>query len=259
MDPAFLARTFGLAGRTALVTGGGSGLGLAIAEALGRSGARVLVNGRHAERCESAVAQLRGAGIAALAVPFDVADAAAVTEAAARLAAEHIDVDVLVTSAGSQDRRPVTEMTSAQWQALMDVHVNGAFHCARAWLPGMVSRGYGRIVLMSSVAGQAAMPNIAAYASAKGAVAAFARALAVEYGAHGITANAIAPGFARTGFTEALQGSAEFQKFLATAVPAGRWAEPHEIAPAVVYLASAAGAFVNGHVLTLDGGLLARL
>lgn len=259
MDPDFLARTFGLAGRTALVTGGCSGLGLAIAEALGRSGARVLVNGRHADRCETVAQDLRRAGIAALPAPFDVADEAAVTQAVTRFAAEGIDVDVLVTSAGTQDRRPVTEMSSAQWQALMDVHVNGAFHCARAVLPGMVARGQGRIVLMSSVAGQAAMPNIAAYASAKGAVAAFARALAVEYGPRGITANAIAPGFTRTGFTQALQANADFQKFLAAAVPAGRWAEPHEIAPAVVYLASAAGAFVNGHVLTLDGGLLAHL
>ncbi len=123
----------------------------------------------------------------------------------------------------------------------------------------MVSRGWGRIVLMSSVAGQAAMPHIAAYATAKGAVASFARALAVEYGAHGITANAIAPGFARTGFTEALQGNADFQKFLAAAAAGRPLAEPHEIAPAVVFLASAAGAFVNGHVLTLDGGLLAHL
>ncbi len=132
MDPEFLARTFGLAGRTALVTGSCSGLGLAIAEALGRSGARVVVNSRHAGRCESAVEQLRRAGIAALAAPFDVAEEAAVTEAVDRLTAEGIGVDLLVTSAGNQDRRSVTEMSSAQWQALMDVHVNGTFHCARA-------------------------------------------------------------------------------------------------------------------------------
>jgi gluconate 5-dehydrogenase len=259
MDQSFLARTFGLPGRTALVTGGCSGLGLAIAQALGHAGARVLVNGRQAGHCEEAVRSLMSQGLQALPVPFDVGDEAAVAGAFARLRDQDIEVDVLVTSAGTQDRRPVTEMTLAQWHALMAVHVDGAFNCARAVLPGMVSRGFGRIVLMSSVAGQAAMPNIAAYASAKGAIAAFARALATEYGPHGITANAIAPGFARTGFTQALQDAPEFQRFIAAAVPAGRWAEPDEIAPSVVYLASAAGAFVNGHVLTIDGGLLAHL
>ena len=101
----------------------------------------------------------------------------------------------------------------------------------------MVRRGFGRIVLMSSVAGQATMPNIAAYATAKGAIAAFARALAVEYGGSGITCNALAPGFARTDFTQGLQDNPQFQSFLSTAVPAGRWAEPDDIAPAVVYLA----------------------
>ena len=110
--------------------------------------------------------------------------------------------DVLVSNAGNQNRKPVVEMTPAEWQALQNVHVNGAFNCARAALPGMVRRGFGRIVLMSSVAGQATMPNIAAYATAKGAIAAFARALAVEYGGSGITCNALAPGFVRTDFTQ---------------------------------------------------------
>lgn len=259
MDQAYIERTFGLSGRTALVTGGCSGLGLAIAQALGRAGARVLVNGRQAGRCEEAVRALASQGLQALPVPFDVGDEAGVAEAFAGLRDQGIGVDVLVTSAGTQDRRPLTDMTLTQWHALMNVHVDGAFNCARAVLPGMVSRGFGRIVLMSSVAGQAAMPNIAAYASAKGAIGALARALATEYGAQGVTVNAIAPGFARTGFTRALQDNAEFQKFISAAVPAGRWAEPDEIAPSVVYLASAAGAFVNGHVLTIDGGLLAHL
>jgi gluconate 5-dehydrogenase len=141
----------------------------------------------------------------------------------------------------------------------MRVHVNGAFNCARAVLPGMCDRGFGRLVLMSSVAGQASMPNIAAYATAKGAIAAFTRALAVEYGGKGITCNALAPGFVRTGFTQGLQDKPEFQDFLQASVPAGRWGETQDVAPAVVYLSSAAGAFVNGHVLAIDGGLLAHM
>lgn len=259
MEHQYLSDIFALEGRTALVTGGCSGLGLAIAEALGKSGARVAVNGRHADKCDQAVEDLTRLGIEAYPAPFDVSDEQSVIGGYTRLCDRGLEVDILVSNAGTQDRKPVTEMTLAQWQSLMNVHVNGAFNCARAVLPGMLSRGTGRIVLMSSIAGQAAMPNIAAYASAKGAIAGFTRALAVEYGGRGITANAIAPGFTRTTFTSGLQDNPEFQKFLASAVPAGRWAEPEEIAPAVVFLASAAGAFVNGHVLTLDGGMLARM
>lgn len=259
VDAKYLEHVFGLAGRTALVTGGSGGLGLAIANALGRAGARVVINGRDSARCNNAVANLVRSNIDAIASPFDVSDDRAVADAEARLHAKGIEIDVLVSNAGVQNRKAVTEMTPAEWQALMNIHVNGAFNCARAFLPAMLDRGFGRIVLMSSVAGQAAMPNIAAYATAKGAIAAFTRALAVEYGGRGITANAIAPGFTRTPFTIGLQENPEFQKFLAAAVPAGRWAEPEEIAPAVVFLASAAGAFVNGHVLTLDGGMLARM
>ena len=259
MENEYLSEVFGLTGRTALVTGGCSGLGFAIAAALGKSGARIAVNGRRSDKCDLAVNDLARLGVEAYPAPFDVSDERAVIGGCARLRDQGLDVDVLVSNAGTQDRKPVTEMTLTQWQSLMNVHVNGAFNCTRSFLPAMLSRGFGRIVLMSSIAGEAAMPNIAAYASAKGAIAAFTRALAVEYGGRGITSNAIAPGFTRTTLTRGLQENPEFQKFLEAAVPAGRWAEPEEIAPAVVFLASAAGAFVNGHVLTLDGGLLAHM
>ncbi|MGV2906143.1 SDR family NAD(P)-dependent oxidoreductase [Achromobacter sp. AGC25] len=255
----YLDQTFGLAGRVALVTGAARGLGFAIARGLGMAGAEVVVNDLSTEACDAACAQLAIDGIKARGAAFDVADGAAVAAAVAQLEAAGIAIDVLVSNAGNQNRKPVVEMSPAEWQALQNVHVNGAFHCARAVLPGMGRRGFGRIILMSSVAGQATMPNIAAYATAKGAIAAFARALAVEYGASGVTCNALAPGFVRTDFTQGLQDNPQFQSFLSTAVPAGRWAAPEDIAPAVVYLASPGASFVNGHVLAIDGGLLARM
>lgn len=259
MQTTWFEKVFSLTGRTALVTGAAGGLGSAISDALGRAGATVVVNGRDPGRCAAAVAELTRAGVEAVAEPFDVSDEQALAHAMARLRERGLAIDILVANAGAQNRKPLVDMSLAEWQELMNVHVNGAFNCARACLPGMLERRFGRIVLMSSVAGLAALPNVCAYATAKAALASFARALAVEYGGRGITANALAPGFVRTAFTRALQESPDFEKFLATEVPAGRWAEPAEIAPAVVFLAAAAGAFVNGHVLTLDGGMLARM
>ena len=259
MATSYFEKTFGLHDRVACITGSASGLGLAIARHLGQAGARVVVNDLDAGRCEEAVRLLVAEGVQARYSVFDVSDAAAVEQAIGALAADGWVPDIMVSNAGNQNRKPVTEMVLAEWQSLFNVHVNGAFNCAHAVLPHMARKGFGRIVLMSSVAGQATMPGIAAYASAKGAIAAFTRALAVEYGAAGITSNALAPGFVRTQFTQGLQQREGFDSFLQSAVPLGRWAEPDDIAPAVVYLASNAGAFVNGHVLAIDGGMLARM
>ena len=259
MKQDYLSQTFGLAGRVALITGAARGLGYAIATALGHAGARVVINDLDEAACAAACASLSAQGIEAQGCAFNVADAAAVSLAVGKLEAAGLEIDILVSNAGNQNRKPVVEMQPEEWTALQSVHVNGAFHCARAVLPGMTRRGFGRIVLMSSVAGQATMPNIAAYATAKGAIAAFTRALAVEYGGQGVTCNALAPGFVRTDFTQALQNNPQFQAFLSTAVPAGGWAAPEDIAPAVVYLTSPASTFVNGQVLAIDGGMLARM
>lgn len=258
-ESSYLHRSFGLGAHTALVTGSARGIGLAIARALGQAGARVVINDLRPEACEDTAAQLRSDGIDARACVFDVSDAPAVNEAQRLLAADDWQVDVLVNNAGNQIRKPLVELRADEWQQLMNVHVNGAFHCTQAFLRGMCSRGFGRIVMMSSVAGQAGMPNIAAYSTAKGALASLTRAIAVEYGPYGITANALAPGFVRTDFTEALQKRPEFERFLRGSVPAGRWAIPEDVAPAVVFIASPGASFINGQTLAIDGGLLASM
>lgn len=259
MDQQFLTSTFGLQGRTMLITGGASGLGLNMAETAGKAGARIVVNDVREEACDQAVAGLRALGIDARGAVFDVSRAAAVADAVAALAADGWSPDVLVSNAGNQNRAPVIEQAPEVWQSILNVHVNGAFNCARAVLPAMIAQGGGRIIITSSVAALACMPGIAAYSAAKGALAAFTRALAVEYGGQGVTCNALAPGFVRTGFTTALQEREQFNDFLKSQVPLGRWADPEDISPAVIYLASQAGRFVNGHVLAIDGGLLAHL
>lgn len=259
MTDCFLSGLFGLSGRTALVTGAAGALGLAIARHLGAAGARVVVNDLDGGACERAVGQLRAEGIEATGAVFSVTDAAAVQAEVARLEEGGWGIDILVSNAGNQNRKPLVEMTIDEWKQIQAVHVDGAFNCCHAVLPGMVHKRRGTVVLMSSVSALATMPNIAAYATAKGALAAFTRAIAVEYGGQGITCNALAPGFVRTAFTSALQERPGFQDFLQQAVPAGRWAEPEDIAPLVVALASRAGNFINGQVVALDGGMLARM
>ncbi|RYG10823.1 MAG: SDR family oxidoreductase [Burkholderiales bacterium] len=259
MNSAFLADTFGLSGRTALVTGAAGGLGLAIARGLGQAGARVIVNDLDASRCDAAVEQLQQEGIAAERAVFSVTDSDAVHAEVDRLRAAGWGIDILVNNAGNQNRKPLVEMSIDEWKQIQAVHVEGAFNCCHAVLPGMVAGKRGTVVIMSSVAGQATIPGISAYATAKGALAAMTRAIAVEYGPHGITCNALAPGFVKTSFTSALQAREGFQSFIEQAVPAGRWAEPEDIAPLVVAFAGKGGAFINGQVVAIDGGMLARM
>lgn len=254
----YLTDTFGLAGRTALVTGSARGIGYAIASAIARAGGRVVISDIRAEACEEAAAGLRAEGLDARAMAFDVADHEAVQEARKRLAAENWAVDILINNAGNQNRKAITEMTPTEWQKIMDVHVNGSFNCCQAFLPGMVERGFGRIVMTASISAEATMPLIGAYSTAKAAMAAMARAVAVEHGASGITANAIAPGFVKTEFTTGLQQREGFEDYLKASVPAARWASPADIAPVVLFLVSPAASFVNGQMLAIDGGLLAR-
>ena len=255
----YLNDTFGLAGKVALVTGSARGIGFAIAKALGKAGAQIVINDLSEQACLDAVDALTAEHITATTAAFDVADHASVQGAKETLVAQGLRVDILVNNAGNQNRKALVEMTPLEWQQLMNVHVNGAFNCVQTFLPDMVSQGFGRVVMMSSVSGQATMPLIAAYSTAKAATASMARSIAVEYAAHGITANAIAPGFVKTDFTIGLQQREGFHQYLQTNVPAGRWALPEDIAPVVLFLVSPAGSFVNGQVLAIDGGLLARM
>ena len=243
---------FRLDGRTALVTGSGRGLGWEMARGLAEAGARVLLHGRSAERLAPRVEELRRAGRAADAVGFDMADRTAMRAAMARTG----PIDVLIHNVGERDRRPFDAIEPEDFARLIDVDLSAAHALVRLVAPGMIERGWGRLILVSSIAGQLAVPGASSYIAAKGGLAALARALAAELGAKGVTANALSPGFFATE-TNVQMMSSPMGERQRERCPAKRWAQPHEIAGAALFLASPAAAYVNGHTLVVDGGVSA--
>ena len=256
MNPAL---GFDLAGKTPLDTGGGSGLGLAIARGLAQAGARVVVNGRHRDKLEAAAAGLRGDGLVAEVACFDVADPDAVRGGVAALLSSAGSVDILVNNAGIQHRAPIAEFSDADWRRLMATNLDAPFYMARAVIPSMQARRAGKIINIASIMSTLARPTTVPYQASKGGVAMLTRGLAVELAPHDIQVNAIAPGFFRTEMNVALTENTEFNAWVTRRTPAGRWAEPQELAGAAVFLASAASRFVTGQVLYVDGGFTAGM
>jgi len=250
------AHPFDLTGRRALVTGGGSGLGFAIAQGLARAGASVVVNGRNPAKLDAAAAELKREGGTARVAAFDVTDSAAVAAAIAALERDG-PVDILVNNAAVVQRTALDAVTDADWRTLMAANLDGPFFVARAVIPGMKFRRRGKIVNLCSLASDLGRPNIVSYATSKGGMRMFTRALAVELAPFNIQVNGITPGFFRTEMNAALVADPEFSSWIARRTPAGRWGDPPEVAGAAVFLASSAADYVTGHLLAVDGGFSA--
>jgi gluconate 5-dehydrogenase len=248
---------FSLRGRVALVTGAARGLGLAMATSLARAGAHVLVNGREPARLAPVVDDLRARGLDAAPLAFDVADEAATSAAFAAIVRQHGRLDILVSNVGLRNRRPIGELSRADVRQMLETNLTSAFGLAKSAAELMLPRRFGRLIMVTSVAGPLSRSGDSAYTASKGGLAALTRSLAVEYGPHGITSNAIAPGFFATETNAYLVGDAATQAFLERRVPLKRWGSPAEIGGAAVFLASDEAAYVNGHVLTVDGGFSA--
>jgi gluconate 5-dehydrogenase len=247
---------FSLTDRVALVTGSSRGLGKAIASGLGATGARVILHGRDPKRLADAAAVVPNvAGTLA----FDVSDTAAMRDAFARITSEHGRLDILVNNAGVIPRKPLLDTTDEDWAAVIDSNLSAYFRLSREAARLMVPQKSGRIIMISSIMGLVGRPTIPGYVTAKAGLHGMVRGLSAELAPHGITVNAIAPGYMPTDATEALHNDPTFNAWIATRAPMGRWGDPSELAGPAVFLASAAASYITGHVLVVDGGLTATL
>lgn len=246
---------FSLEGKVALVTGAARGIGLEIARAMAGSGAHVILNGRDAAALNIAARKLRENGGSASALPFDIAHAGALKNAFAEIAERHGKLDILVSNAGLRDRKLLRDFSDDDLQRMLDTNLIAPYRLAREAAALMLPQRSGRMIFVTSIAGQIARSGDSVYTGAKQGVTGMMRALAAEYGPMGITSNAIAPGGVATESNAAMIADPKAQAHFATRTPLGRWAEPEEIAGAAVFLASPAASYVNGHVLTVDGGM----
>lgn len=246
--------TFSLAGQTSVVTGANRGIGRALARALAEAGSDVVLLVRSAEQAEPVTAELRELGVRAEAVVADVTRPLEVEAAVTTIVASHETVDVLVNNAGFCVHRPALEVTAEEWRSVMDVNVDGVWNCAQAFGRQMVSQGHGSMVNIGSISAQIVnrpqwQPG---YNASKAAVHQLTKSLAAEWAPHGVRVNALAPGYIKTEMAPV--DEPRFRRHWIEDAPMQRYALPEELGPSVVYLASAASAFMTGSVLVIDGG-----
>ena len=251
---------FSLAGRTALVTGSSRGLGNAIADGFAAAGAALVLNGSDPTRLATAASALRDKGYAVTEAPFDVANESAVVNAFATLDAAGIAVDILVNNAGIQLRKPLVELSVAEWQRVIDTNLTSAFVVGREAARRMIKRGKGgKIINIGSLTSEVARATVAPYTAAKGGIKLLTRSMAAEWAEYDIQANAIGPGYMMTEMNKALIENPAFDAWVKGRTPARRWGKPEELVGAAVFLASAASGYVNGQIIYVDGGMLAVL
>ena len=257
--------SFSLEGKVALVTGAAYGIGFAIAQAFAQAGARIAFNCRDEQNLRKALADYEALGIAAKGYIADVTDEAQVRTLVDNVTRDLGTIDILVNNAGIIKRIPMLEMSVEDFRKVVDIDLNAAFIMAKAVLPGMIAKGHGKIINICSMMSELGRETVSAYAAAKGGLKMLTRNICSEFGDRNIQCNGIGPGYIATPQTAPLRerqpdGSRHpFDQFIVSKTPAARWGTPEDLMGPAVFLASDASNFVNGHILYVDGGILAYI
>ena len=256
---------FSLKGKVAWITGASYGIGFAIAEAYAAAGAKIVFNDINQELVDKGLKAYAEKDIDATGYVCDVTNEEAVQELVKKIEAEVGTIDILVNNAGIIRRIPMIEMSAAEFRKVIDVDLNAPFICAKAVIPSMIEKGHGKIINICSMMSELGRETVSAYAAAKGGLKMLTRNICSEYGEHNIQCNGIGPGYIATPQTAPLRekqpdGSRHpFDQFIIAKTPAARWGTPEDLQGPAVFLASDASNFVNGHVLYVDGGILAYI
>jgi len=259
------SKKFSLEGKVALVTGAAYGIGFAIAEAYAQAGAKIAFNCRSQKHMDQALADYKAKGIEAKGYICDVTKEDEVKQMVADIEKELGTIDILVNNAGIIKRIPMTEMSVEEFRQVVDIDLNAPFIVSKAVIPGMIKKGHGKIINICSMMSELGRETVSAYAAAKGGLKMLTRNICSEFGEHNIQCNGIGPGYIATPQTAPLRerqadGSRHpFDSFIIAKTPAARWGTPEDLMGPAVFLASDASDFVNGHVLYVDGGILAYI
>ena len=258
-------KAFSLEGKIALVTGASYGIGFAIACGMAKAGASIVFNDINEELVAKGLASYEEAGVRARGYVCDVTNEEQVAELVAKIEAEVGVIDILVNNAGIIKRIPMCEMTAAQFRQVVDVDLNGPFIVSKAVIPSMIKKGHGKIINICSMMSELGRETVSAYAAAKGGLKMLTRNICSEYGEYNIQCNGIGPGYIETPQTAPLRerqpdaSRHPIDQFIIAKTPAARWGTTDDLVGPAIFLASDASNFVNGHILYVDGGILAYI
>lgn len=261
----FSMDSFSLKGKIALVTGATHGIGFGIASAYAKAGATVCFNARSQEKVDQGLASYGQIGIDAHGYVCDVTDEAQVISMVEKIKNEVGVIDILVNNAGIIMRKPMLDMEASEFRKVVDTDLNAPFIVSKAVIPGMIEKGHGKIINICSMMSELGRETVSAYAAAKGGLKMLTRNICSEYGQYNIQCNGIGPGYIATPQTAPLRetqpdGSRHpFDQFIVSKTPAARWGNPEDLQGPAVFLASDASDFINGHILYVDGGILAYI
>lgn len=250
---------FSIEEKIILITGSSRGLGACLAAGFANHGAKVIINGTNQETVDQCVRALKDNGANAFGYPFDCRDAVQVGARVAAIENEVGPIDVLVNNAGIHRRALLAEMPESDWQMVIDINLTGPFIVAKHVVQGMISRGRGKVINITSLMAEGARVTTGNYCAAKGGLKMLTKAMAAEWGKHNIQVNAIGPGYFLTELTQHLAADPGFDSWVKQRVPMARWGDPQELLGAAIFLSSKASNYISGQTIYVDGGWLAAL